>query len=512
MNPGDNGGTVPGPQTAAEDAARGVDRDMTLLSTGRQRLSIVAPSRALRVLPLTALVVDVVIMVGVGTVAGLGRERLDVFETSASVVDSLGLAAPLILLGWMFAIFAVGGYRPNLFGAGTDEYKRVVNASLLTAGLVGIGCYMARFALSRGFFVLAFGLGIPALVLGRFLLRRAIHSARRHGALLQRVLIAGSLAHVDEIASVLRREPWLGYHVIGALTPEYDLSDETASGIPVLGNADEATSLVEASGADVIFFAGGALGSAGQMRKIVWDLEHHDVQVVVAPSVTEISSDRIRVRPVGGLPLMHIDPPTAIDASRWGKRLFDIVGSLSLLLAFAPLFLLATIQIKWHDRGPVLFRQTRSGRDGHAFSCLKFRTMVRDAESLLAELQVEQGYDGGLFKMENDPRITRPGRWLRRYSLDELPQLVNVLRGDMSLVGPRPPLPVEVASYDVDAQRRLRVRPGMTGLWQVSGRSDLSWSEAVRLDLYYVDNWSMLQDVSILAKTVGAVFGSRGAY
>ncbi|MDX6367207.1 MAG: hypothetical protein QOK30_2283, partial [Nocardioidaceae bacterium] len=162
--------------------------------------------------------------------------------------------------------------------------------------------------------------------------------------------------------------------------------------------------------------------------------------------------------------------------------------------------------------GPVFFRQTRTGRDGLEFPCLKFRTMVVDAEDRLADLQAEQGLNGLLFKMKDDPRVTPPGRWLRRFSLDELPQLINVLRGDMSLVGPRPPLPCEVAAYDGLTRRRLRVRPGMTGLWQVSGRSDLSWSEAIRLDLYYVDNWSILQDVSILAKTFGAVLGSRGAY
>jgi exopolysaccharide biosynthesis polyprenyl glycosylphosphotransferase len=326
------------------------------------------------------------------------------------------------------------------------------------------------------------------------------------------VLIAGSRTHVDEIASVLRRERWLGYTIVGALTPAYDRSEETKSGIPVLGNADETPSVVKDTGVDVIFFAGGALGSASQMRKIVWELENQDVQVVVAPSVTDVAGDRVRVRPVGGLPLMHLEPPTAIEASRWGKRLFDVVGSCCLLLAFAPVFLVATLRIRAHDRGPALFRQTRIGRDGREFACLKFRTMVQDAEEKLATLHREQGYEAGLFKMEDDPRITRPGRWLRRFSLDELPQLVNVLRGEMSLVGPRPPLPLEVARYDIDTHRRLRVRPGMTGLWQVSGRSDLSWSEAVRLDLYYVDNWSMLQDLSILSKTFGAVFGTRGAY
>jgi exopolysaccharide biosynthesis polyprenyl glycosylphosphotransferase len=486
---------------------------MTILDLQRrQRLLTAGPSRALRAIPVTALALDATIMLVVGLVAAVSRSQLSVLEQPVRVVANPGVSVPAVLLGWLLAIFVSGGYRRNVFGAGTEELKRVGNASLLTAGAVGVGCYLAQYSLSRGFFVLAFGIGTPALLVGRVLLRRALHSARRRGSLLQRVVIAGSRAHIDEIASVLRREPWLGYQVVGALTPAHDLGTETGSGIAILGNADDATSVVDDARVDVIFFAGGSLGSGNQLRKIIWELETRDVQVVVAPSVTDIASDRIRVRPVGGLPLMHIEPPTAIEASRWGKRLFDIVGSLALLVAFSPMVVLAPLRIRAADGGPVFFRQTRVGRDGKEFECLKFRSMVPDAEALLPQLLVEQGFEGGLFKLENDPRITRPGRWLRRFSFDELPQLVNVLRGEMSLVGPRPPLPLEVARYESDTHRRLRVRPGMTGLWQVSGRSDLSWSEAVRLDLYYVDNWSMLQDLSILLKTLGAVTGRRGAY
>ena len=212
------------------------------------------------------------------------------------------------------------------------------------------------------------------------------------------------------------------------------------------------------------------------------------------------------------MPLVHIEKPKGARANRRTKRLFDMVGSLSLLVAFGPLLLVAAVRIKLHDGGPVTFSQTRTGRKGREFSVLKLRTMVPDAEQKLAALHRQIGHEDGLFKMADDPRVTKPGRWLRRYSLDELPQLLNVLRGEMSLVGPRPALPHEVSRYDADTQRRLRVRPGMSGLWQVSGRSDLSWGEAVRLDLYYVDNWSMLRDMSILLRTVGAVFGSRGAY
>jgi len=471
-----------------------------------------APSRALRALPLTALVIDTGLLFIVGLLAIVGRRELDIFAASASVEDTVVVAGPFMLLGWLLTLLMFGAYRQDAFGAGTDEYKAVLNASLVAAGLTGIGCYLANFPLSRGFFALAFTLGVPSLMTGRLLLRRALHTARRRGALRQRVLISGSRSHIDEIASVLRRETWLGYQVVGALTPEYDLSEETATGVPVLGNADEAPAIAASTKADVIFYAGGAVGSSSKMRRDLWLLERGNVQVIVAPSVSEISSERITIRPVGGLPLIHVDPPTWTDASRWGKRSFDLIGSCILITAFAPLFLFAAAQVSLSDRGPVFFRQQRTGMGGEPFSCLKFRSMVVDAEALLGRLQKESGFEGGLFKMEEDPRITKPGRWLRRFSVDELPQLFNVLRGDMSLVGPRPPLPHEVASYDEDTARRLHVRPGMTGLWQVSGRSDLTWDEAIRLDLYYVDNWSMLQDLSILFRTVGAVFSSRGAY
>ena len=484
---------------------------MSLLSETTSRWSG-ARSRYLRALPLTALSIDVAVMVGIGLIAIVGRRELDIFTSSASVESSVTVAGPLIIAGWIATIALTGGYKRDLFGAGTDEYRRVFNASVIAAGLSGVGCYLAKYDLSRGFFLLAFGAGIPALLVGRLLLRRAVQQARKHGSLRQRVLIAGSRSHVDEIAAVLRRETWLGYEVVGALTPEYDVAEETASGVPVLGNTTDATHMVGAARADVIFFAGGSVGASSQFRNSLWELERHDVQVIVAPSVTDISGERINIRPVAGLPLIHIDPPTWPDASRWGKRTFDLVGSAVLIAAFLPLLLFIAAQVKIYDRGPILFRQTRTGKDGREFACLKFRTMVVDAEEKLAALQQEIGFSGGLFKLQDDPRVTSPGKWLRRFSLDELPQLLNVLRGEMSLVGPRPPLPHEVEAYDARTSRRLHVRPGMTGLWQVSGRSDLTWAETVRLDLYYVDNWSMLQDLSILGRTVGAVLGSRGAY
>ncbi len=476
---------------------------------------VTAPSRGgLRYIPLVAFGTDLVLITASVFAAILGREILNfpLDLPSRDVSNTLDVMGPVMILGWVAAIFLLGGYRPQVFGAGLDEYKVTVNGSLLTAAAVGIGCFLLKFELSRGFFVLAFVIGIPVLVLGRFVLRRSIHRARTIGALQHRVVIAGAEGHVDEIAAVLGREKWLGYKVIGALTPEPGDRDATHSGIPLLGSSRSVAQVAIDAEADVVFLAGGAFNSSAEMRRLAWDLEHEDIAVVIAPSVTDVSSERISVRPVGGLPLIHLEKPRSQDAVRRMKRTFDVVGTVGLLLLFSPVFFFSAFRVWSFDRGPVLFRQMRVGRDGAAFYCWKFRTMVTNAEELLTELHAKQGYTGGLFKMENDPRITPPGKWMRRFSLDELPQLFNVLKGDMSLVGPRPPLRHEVAQYDDAMARRLRVRPGMTGLWQVSGRSELSWSEAIRLDLYYVDNWSMFQDLTILARTFGAVFGRRGAY
>ncbi|MGK2875112.1 MAG: sugar transferase, partial [Nocardioides sp.] len=252
--------------------------------------------------------------------------------------------------------------------------------------------------------------------------------------------------------------------------------------------------------------------SAEQLRQWMWALEDHAVQLVVAISMTDISAERVRHRAVGGLPLVHLEPPRWALAGAWSKRTFDVVGAGALILLTSPILIFAALRVKVHDGGAIFFRQRRVGLHGQEFGCFKFRTMVANAESLVARLQQEQGADALFFKMRDDPRITKPGRWLRRFSIDELPQLFNVFLGDMSLVGPRPQVQAEVDMYDDTTARRLRVRPGMTGLWQVSGRNDLSVEDAIRLDVYYVDNWSMVQDLSILFRTLGAVLSSRGAY
>lgn len=439
-------------------------------------------------------------------VAARGLLRIE--ATPADRAIQLGI--PLIGLAWMILLQIFGSTNPRHLRAGATEYKRVVSASFSLAAMVGVGAYLLQTEFPRSVFLLAFTFGTAVLLLGRFLRRRAMVALHTRGIGVTPLLVAGDSGHVDAVAQVLRRETWLGYRVVGAVTS--DRQQTTPAGLPILGQIDETVSLVDDLGVHGVIFAEGSFSTPADFRRTAWQLEAKDIQMIVVPAVSDVSAQRLEIRPVAGLPLMDVDRPQAIAATRWIKRTFDIVGSSLLLLAAAPVMALVALAIKLEDGGPVMFRQTRVGRKGQTFECLKFRSMVPDAEARLAALAASNEGAGPLFKMTKDPRITRVGRFIRRFSLDELPQFFNTFRGDMSLVGPRPALPSEVAQYDYDARRRLDVRPGLTGLWQVSGRSNLSWDDTVRLDLYYVDNWSLVQDLMILAKTARAVVGSAGAY
>ena len=470
------------------------------------------PLEGKRLLPWLVGAVDL-LMISVATVLALRfRLTLPVFSSAGDVLQNTGLASIFFVATWLVMLAFFGAYERDVFGAGTEEFKLVVNASFFTGALVATMAFLMQYPLSRGFFVLFFPIGVLLLLIGRLVSRRVIQRMRRAGHFNERVLLVGSPIYITEIHQVLTRESWLGYDVMGCLVPgvHADHQGLDASGIPVLGLIEDVRSVVDEVSPDVVFFTAGAVRSSTQLRRLAWELEDHaHVQIIVAPNVTDVSSERVRIRPVAGLPLMHLGRSRSQLASNDAKRAFDIVGSLLVLLLVWPVLLALMVWIRRDDGGPALFRQTRVGREGREFTCLKLRSMAVDAEARLAAMEAR---DHVLFKSTDDPRITRPGRFIRRFSLDELPQLVNVLRGDMSLVGPRPPLPTEVAQYEDDMLRRLNVLPGMTGLWQVSGRSDLSWEDTVRLDLYYVDNWSMVQDLLILARTVSAVLASRGAY
>lgn len=432
-----------------------------------------------------------------------------VIPETADVYQQIQYLWPFGVVLWLVMLSLSGGYADKNLGAGTREYNMVLWSSLATASAIAIASFLAKFDLSRGFFLLFFLVGTPMLLLERFVVRRVIHQMRVRQVISRRVLLAGDVGHVNDVLKVITREAWLGYHVVGALVP----SGADASDLPlkVLGTPHDAVEIVHDRHIDQVIFTEGAFPDAVGLRKLAWDLEGERAQMAVVPALTDISAQRVQVRPVAGLPLVIVESPTAQRAGRWAKRAFDIVGASAALILAAPVMLFTMLAIKFEDRGPALFKQVRVGKGGQEFECLKFRSMVVDAEARLVELN-NQGPNEVMFKIARDPRITGVGNTIRRFSIDELPQLWNVLRGDMSLIGPRPALPKEVAQYAPHVNRRLEVRPGLTGLWQVSGRSNLSWEDTVRLDLYYVDNWSMAQDLAILCRTVGAVMFSNGAY
>lgn len=465
----------------------------------------------IRLLPWLIGAVDVV-MIAVATVLAIRfRVTLAIFDTAGDVLENTVVASVFFGATWVVMLAFFGTYERHVFGAGTEEFKLVVNASFFTGALVATMAYLMQYPLSRGFFVLYFPIGVLLLLVGRLLSRRIIQRLRAAGHFTEKVLLVGTPGYIGEIHTILNREKWLGYEVMGCLLPsDYAGLEVTSAGVPVLGLSEDVRAVVDEVSPDIVFFTAGAVSSSTALRRLAWDLEDHaHVQIIVAPNVTDVSSERVRIRPVAGLPLMHLGRSRSQLATNDAKRAFDLFGSLAILAVIWPVLLGLMLWIKRHDGGPALFRQVRVGREGTEFTCLKLRSMSVDAEARLAEMEAR---DHVLFKSAEDPRVTRPGKLIRRFSLDELPQLWNVVRGEMSLVGPRPPLPSEVAQYEDDMLRRLNVMPGMTGLWQVSGRSDLSWEDTVRLDLYYVDNWSMVQDLLILARTVTAVLASRGAY
>jgi exopolysaccharide biosynthesis polyprenyl glycosylphosphotransferase len=366
--------------------------------------------------------------------------------------------------------------------------------------------------------------GLLALLASRFTWRRWLHAHRLTGEFMAKVLVVGNLRTVKELLLDLQRAPLAGYGVLGVcvqqnsalgdLTVDPETGRRTINGVEVLGGLEDVATTAQRFGADTVAVTSTAAFGPAAVRRLGWELEKTDIQLVLAPALTNIAGPRIHTKPIAGLPLIHVDRPTYRGANKIVKRSFDSIGSLFLLALASPFLVGLMIAVKFSSPGPVFFRQERVGHNGKTFRMIKFRSMVVDAEAQLAGLKLQQRDAGNstLFKMQDDPRVTKIGKFIRRFSLDELPQLVNVVKGDMSLVGPRPPLMDEVATYHGEARLRLLVRPGMTGLWQVSGRSTLNWEDTVRLDTYYVENWSLTSDMVILWKTAKAVLSSSGAF
>jgi exopolysaccharide biosynthesis polyprenyl glycosylphosphotransferase len=423
----------------------------------------------------------------------------------------------LFAVGWLYALASSRSRSPRVVGSGFDEYRRVISASFWTFGAIAIVTLLLRIDIARGYLAVALPVGTAGLIITRYAWRKHISSRRREGHYQTAVMAFGDLTAVREVAGEMTRNSGEGFHVVGVGIAGYgeprgEYLALEGRNIPIIGGEAQLVDATHEYGADtVVITSADSFGVRG-VQRLAWELEPMGVDLILATGVADVALSRLVMRPIAGLPLLHVEKPQYHGTKRFQKRAFDTCFAMAVLLVASPILAIAALAVKVYDRGPVLYCSERIGIGGEPFSMLKFRTMVADADKQLPSLLANNESDGVLFKIRDDPRVTPVGRVLRRLSIDELPQFINVLRNEMSVVGPRPPLRREADRYDRDVLRRLLVKPGITGLWQVSGRSDLIWSDAVRLDLSYVDNWSMVGDLLIVLKTVGAVLERKGAY
>ncbi|MGY1840835.1 MULTISPECIES: sugar transferase [unclassified Modestobacter] len=415
---------------------------------------------------------------------------------------------------WAASLLLARSYEERFLWVGAEEFRRVFSAAVALLAGVGAVSWAFQLELARGFVIIALPLATLLTLLQRYAQRHRVHRRRVRGDYLQNAILVGHRSGVLALHEQIEREAYHGYRVIGCCLPPSPLGAEVAEfdGLPVLGGLEDVVEVVRQYEVDTVAVLPSPELDGPALRRLGWDLEKTEAELLLAPAVTEIAGPRVRIRPVCGLPLLHMERPELRGVRRLTKEAFDRAAAGVGLLCILPAFLGLALAVGLTSRGGVFYRQERVGRDGQTFGMLKFRSMVSGADRMVPDLTGQSDGNGVLFKMKGDPRVTRVGKVLRRYSLDELPQLINVVRGDMSLVGPRPPLPTEVERYGFDMHRRFLVKPGITGLWQVSGRSDLSWDDSVRIDVRYVENWSLAFDFMILWKTVGAVFRGSGAY
>lgn len=446
------------------------------------------------------------LLVSVGGVVAL------VLRFGDSTTASYRLLALVFPLGFIAMIAGARGYEGRFLGSGSEEYRRVTDGAIRYLAVTAILAYAVQYELARGYVVIAFPLATVLVLCGRYAARQALQDARRQGRYNHRVIVVGRERSAAELIRQFRQATDSGLEVVGVCIDGSAVTQ--VEGIPVLGRASGGIlKAIKASSADTVAVGAWSPLSQKDLRRLSWELEGTGIDIVVAPSLADVAGPRIHIRPVAGLPLLHVEQPEFTGARRIVKGLFDRIAALLGLLALLPLLLGIAVAIRLTSPGPALYTQTRVGRHGRGFTIYKFRSMVTTADKDIEGLRgLNENADGVLFKIRNDPRITPLGAFLRRFSLDELPQLLNVVLGQMSLVGPRPPLPDEVALYERDVHRRLLVKPGLTGLWQISGRSNLTWEESVRLDLDYVENWSLPLDLVIVWKTLFTVLKREGAY
>jgi len=420
----------------------------------------------------------------------------------------------LLPVVWVVVMLVARSYEERFLWVGPEEFRRVFFAAGMLLATVGTVSWAFRLELARGFVIVALPLATLLTLAQRYVQRQWLHRSRNDGKFLQTTLLVGHRGAVAALDEQIDREAYHGYRVLGVCLPA-DQQKPTAdafNGLPVLGDLDDVAEVVARYEVDTVAVLPCPELDGPALRRLGWALEKTQAELLLAPAVTEIVGTRVQIRPVSGLPLLHMERPELKGVRRLTKNLFDRTAAALGLIFLLPALLTVALAIKMTSPGSIFFKQERVGRDGRTFGMFKFRSMVVGADRMVDELAADSDGNGVLFKKRDDPRVTGIGRFIRRYSIDEIPQLINVLRGDMSLVGPRPPLQTEVDRYGFDMHRRFLVKPGLTGLWQVSGRSDLSWDDSVRIDVRYVENWSLTFDFMILWKTAGAVLRGSGAY
>lgn len=425
--------------------------------------------------------------------------------------------AVVLPFAWVLAVSLGNGYEQRFAGQpGPEEYRSVGRGVLYLFAGLSIVSFSAELQLSRGHLAVALGVLAVGALTSRKVLRTRLARRRERGQCLAATLVIGRADSVTALVTSIEQDTSLGLRPVAACASDLAgrglPAGRELAGVPVVGEPLDAIAAVDTLGIEAVAVAAHPDLAGGALRRLTWALEERGVDLVVSPGLLDVAGPRMTIRPSNDLSLLHIERPAALRRTVLFKAVMDRLIAAFLLVVLSPVFLVVAALVRLEDKGPVSYRQQRVGLRGELFDILKFRSMRVGADRMLSALQTQDDGNSVLFKIHDDPRITRVGRVLRRYSIDELPQLVNVVRGEMSLVGPRPPLPSEVMVYESDAIRRLHVRPGMTGLWQVSGRSDLSWEESLKLDLRYVDNWSPVTDLWIMLRTARAVIGHSGAY
>jgi exopolysaccharide biosynthesis polyprenyl glycosylphosphotransferase len=443
----------------------------------------------------------------------LGHERIMSWYAVPGVDYSVVDVVLAIL--WLALLALVDSRSRRILGHSAEEYRRIIEATLAYFGVIAFLSVVLELDLARGHLAITFPLGLFGLLVNRRIWRGVAVRKRAKGEYQTSLLVVGGSHAAADVAAKFVSERALGYYVVGLCTPGGPAAEPVriaSVDIPVVGIDTAVVDAVKRTRADTVALSPTDNLTPVAIRRLIWDLEALGVDLIVTAGLMDVAAERISSQPVAGMALLLVDKPQYDHANSWLKRTFDVCFASMALIAVAPLMLVAAIAVKAFSRGPVLYRAQRCGINGKSFDMLKFRTMVVGADAQLADLINTAGGDGMYFKLKNDPRVTPVGRLLRKFSIDELPQFINVLTGDMSVVGPRPQERHQIVAHDDLMRRRMLVRPGVTGLWQVSGRSDLTPEDATRLDLCYVENWSMAQDLVIIGRTVIVVVGGRGAY